>query len=87
MQIQAIDTADLKRDVVTDNVGDVGSLNRVSKCFCVLANPSAPCHDHDQRRWLAKQLRCSQVHRVERTNRLDRKRSADASENRVCDTY
>ena len=63
-----------------------GLLNRISKCFCVFANPSVPCYDHDQRRWLAKQLRCRQVHRVERTNRLDRKRSTDASENRVCDT-
>ena len=42
-----------------------GSLNRISKCFCVFANPSVPCHDHNQRRWLAKQLRCSQVHRVD----------------------
>ena len=63
-----------------------GSLNRIPKCFCVFANPSVPCHDHDQRRWLVNHLRCRQVHGVERTNWLDRKRSADASENRVRDT-
>ena len=62
------------------------SLNRIPKCFCVFANPSVPCHDHDQRRWLVNHLRCRQVHGVERTNWLDRKRSADASENRVRDT-
>ena len=54
---------------------------------CVFANPNVPCHDHDQGRWLAQQLRCGQVHRVKRTNRLDRKRSAHASEDRVCHTY
>ena len=64
-----------------------GSLNRISKCFCVFANPSVPCHDHDQRRWLVNKLRCRQVHGVERANWLDRKRSADASENCVCDSY
>ena len=62
------------------------SLNRISKCFCVFANPSVPCHDHDQRRWLVNHLRCSQMHGVERTNWLDRKRPANTSENRVCDT-
>ena len=62
------------------------SLNRISKCFCVFANPSVPCHDHDQHRWLVNHLRCSQMHGVERTNWLDRKRSTDTSENRVCDT-
>ena len=50
-----------------------GSLNRISKCFCVFANPSVPCHDHDQRRWLVNKLRCRQVHGVERANWLDRK--------------
>ena len=64
-----------------------GSLNRISKCFCVFANPSVPCHDHDQRRWLVNKLRCRQVHGVERANWLDRKRSTDASENCVCDSY
>ena len=63
-----------------------GSLNRIPKSFCVFANPSVPCHDHDQRRRLVNHLRCRQVHGVERTNRLDRERSADASENRVRDT-
>src|ERR1700674_2075468 len=64
-----------------------GSLNRISECLCVFANPNVPRHEHDQRRWLAKQLRCTQVHRVERTNRLDWKPSPHPSENRVSDTY
>ncbi len=70
-----------RRTVLSD------SLDCIAECLCILSNPSVPCHDHDQRRWLAKQLRRGQVHGIERTNRLDRKRSADASENRVCDTH
>ena len=76
-------TGSLNAAIEVDIAGT--SLNRISKCFCVFANSSVPCHDHDQRRWLVNHLRCSQMHGVERTNWLDRKRSTDTSENRVCD--
>jgi hypothetical protein len=61
-------------------------LNRISECFCVFANPNVPRHDHDQRRSLDQQLRCSQMNCVERPNRLDRKGSPHPSENRVGDS-
>lgn len=58
-------------------------FNRVSECSCVLTNANVPRHDHDQGRRLPKQLHRGQVHRVQRTIRLDRKRPARTSEDRV----
>jgi len=61
-----------------------GLFDRISKRFRIFTNPNVPCHDRDERRRFAKQLRRCKMHRVERANGFYWKRPADPGEHRVC---
>lgn len=57
-----------------------GLFDGISKGFGVCPDPKIPGHNRDQRRRFAKQLRCCQMHGIERANGFYRKRPADTGE-------
>lgn len=61
------------------------SFDVVSERLRVVADASIARHDCHELGWLAKQLRCRQVHAVHGTNRFDRKRTSDADEDGLGD--